>query len=187
MKKQVEKPLNDDPQSEAWVKRMASMFREVQKQKEYARHNPPMEKRTTRFICRLGRGAHDFDSIVAERLPDKAVPLFWQLALILAVKEIVLSNDSVTIPCLDAVMERGKALESDKILFSRSRSRFVTTLLPRVVQALTASYEAFRTDVSRFERNVRYAHNEYAFPQAKYAFRRTASVLALSIRRIVPY
>ena len=187
MKKQVEKPLNDDPQSEVWVKRMASMFREVQKQKEYARHNPPMEKRTTRFICRLGRGAHDFDSTVAERLPDKAVPLFWQLALILAVKEIVLSNDSVTIPYLDAVMERGKALESDKILFSRSRSRFVTTLLPRVVQTLTASYEAFRTDVSRFERNVRYAHNEYAFPQAKYAFRRTASVLALSIRRIVPY
>ena len=63
----------------------------------------------------------------------------------------------------------------------------LTTLLPRVVQALTASYEAFRTDVSRFERNVRYAHNEYAFPLAKYAFRRTASVLALSIRRIVPY
>ena len=176
-----------DPQFAAWVKRIASMLKEVQKQKEYARHNPPMEKRTTRFICRLGRGAHDFDSIVNERLPDEAVPLFWQLAFVVAVKEIILSNDRVTIPYLDVVMERGKALESDKILFSRSRSRFVTTLLPRAVQALTASYEAFRTDVSRFERNVRYAHNEYAFPLAKYAFRRTASVLALSIRRIVPY
>ena len=57
MKKKVGKHLKGDPQSEEWVKRMASMFKEVQKQKEYARHNPPMEKRTTRFICRLGRGA----------------------------------------------------------------------------------------------------------------------------------
>ena len=48
------------------------------------------------------------------------------------------------------------------------------------------SYEAFRTDVSRFDRNVRYAHNEFTFPQAKYAFRRTASALALSIRRKEP-
>lgn len=133
MKKKVGETLNGNLSPDAWIKRMASMFREVQKQKEYARHNPPMEKRTTRY--------------------------------------------------LDAVMERGKALESDKILFSRSRSRLVTALLPKVVQALTTSYEAFRTDVSRFERNVRYAHNEYAFPQAKYAFRCTASVLALSIRR----
>ena len=74
MKKKVEKTFGGDQPSNAWVKRMASMFREVQKQKAYARHNPPMEKRTTRFICRLGRGAHAFDSVVSERLPVKAVP-----------------------------------------------------------------------------------------------------------------
>ena len=165
---------------------LRELFERAQKAKEYARHNPPMEKRTTRFICRLGRGAHAFDSAVSERLSAKAVPLFWQLAFIEAVKAILSSDDAVTISHLDAVMERGKALKSDKILFSRSRSRFVTALLPKVVQALTASYEAFRTDVSRFDRNVRYAHNGFTLPQAKYAFRRTASALALSIRRKEP-
>ena len=162
---------------------LRGLFERAQKAKEYARHNPPMEKRTTRFICRLGRGAHAFDSAVSERLSAKAVPLFWQLAFIEAVKAILSSDDAVTISHLDAVMERGKALKSDKFLLSRSRSRFVTALLPKVVQALTASYEAFRTDVSRFDRNVRYARNECNYPLAEYGFRRTASVLALSIFR----
>ena len=40
---------------------LRELFKRAQKAKEYARHNPPMEKRTTRFICRLGRGAHAFD------------------------------------------------------------------------------------------------------------------------------
>ena len=162
---------------------LRGLFERAQKAKEYARHNPPMEKRTTWFICRLGRGAHAFDSAVSERLSAKAVPLFWQLAFIEAVKAILSSDDAVTISHLDAVMERGKALKSDKILFSRSRSRFVTALLPKVVQALTDSYEAFRADAIRFDRNVRYARNECNYPLAEYGFRRAASVLALSVRR----
>ena len=185
MKKKVGKHLKGDPQSEEWVKRMASMFKEVQKQKEYARHNPPMEKRTTRFICRLGRGAQAFDSVVSERLPVKAVPLFWQLAFIEAVKSILSSDDSVTISHRDAVMARCTVLMSDNVLFSRRNSRFVKTLLPKVVQSLSDSYGAFCTDVLRFDRNVRYAHNEYNFPLTAYGFRRTASVLALSVRRKV--
>ena len=183
MKKKVEKTFGGDQPSNAWAKRMASMFREVQKQKAYARHNPPMEKRTTRFICRLGRGAHAFDSVVSERLPVKAVPLFWQLAFIEAVKAILSSDDSVTISHLDAVMERGAVLMSDNVLFSRGHLSFVKTLLPKVVAALTDSYEAFRTDALRFDRNARYAHNEYNYPLAAYGFRRAASVLALSVRR----
>ena len=162
---------------------LRELFKRAQKAKEYARHNPPMEKRTTRFICRLGRGAHAFDSAVFERLSTKAVPLFWQLAFIEAVKAILSSDDAVTISHLDAVMERGAVLMSDKVLFSRVHSRFVKTLLPKVVQALMDTYEAFRTDAIRFDRNVRYARNEYKYPLAEYGFRRTASVLALSILR----
>ena len=162
---------------------LRELFERAQKAKEYARHNPPMEKRTTRFICRLGRGAHAFDSAVSERLAAKAVPLFWQLAFIEAVKAILSSDNAVTISHLDAVMERGTDLKSDKILFSRSRSCFVKALLPKVVQALTASYEAFRTDAIRFDRNVHYARNGCNYPLDEYGFRRTASVLALSVRR----
>ena len=162
---------------------LRELFERAQKAKEYARHNPPMEKRTTRFICRLGRGAHAFDSAVSERLSAKAVPLFWQLAFIEAVKAIVSSDDAVTISHLDAVMGRGAVLMSDNVLFTRDHSRFVKTLLPKVVQALMDTYEAFRTDAIRFDRNVRYARNEYKYPLAEYGFRRTASVLALSILR----
>ena len=72
---------------------------------------------------------------------------------------------------------------SDKVLFSRVHSRHVKTLLPKVVQALIDSYEAFHTDAIRFDRNVRYARNECNYPLAEYGFRRTASVLALSVRR----
>ena len=86
---------------------LRELFKRAQKAKEYARHNPPMGKRTTRFICRLGRGAHAFDSKVSERLSAKAVPLFWQLAFIEAVKAILSSDDAVTISHLDAVMGRG--------------------------------------------------------------------------------
>ena len=162
---------------------LRGLFERAQKAKEYARHNPPTEKRTTRFICRLGRGAHAFDSAVSERLSAKAVPLFWQLAFIEAVKAIVSSDDAVTISHLDAVMGRGAVLMSDNVLFTRVHSRFVKTLLPKVVQALMDAYEAFRTDAIRFDRNVRYARNEYKYPLAEYGFRRTASVLALSILR----
>ena len=125
---------------------LRELFKRAQKAREYARHNPPMEKRTTRFICRLGRGAHAFDSAVSERLAAKAVPLFWQLAFIEAVKAILSSDDAVTISHLDAVMERGAVLMSDKVLFSRGHLRFVKTLLPKVVQTLTDSFEAFRTN-----------------------------------------
>ena len=183
MKKKVGKHLNGDPQSEEWVKRMASMFKEVQKQKEYARHNPPIEKRTTRFICRLGRGAHAFDSVVSERLPAKAVPLFWQLSLVEAVKAILSSDDSVTISYLDAVMERGTVLMSGDVLFSRVHSRFVKTLLPKVVRSLIDSYEAFCTDAIRFDRNACYVRNAYNYPLSAYGFRRAASVLVLSVRK----
>ena len=72
---------------------------------------------------------------------------------------------------------------SDNVLFTRDHSRFVKTLLPKVVQALMDTYEAFRTDAIRFDRNVRYARNEYKYPLAEYGFRRTASVMALSVRR----
>ena len=80
-------------------------------------------------------------------------------------------------------MERGAVLMLDKVLFSRGHSRFVKTLLPKVVQTLTDSFEAFRTDAIRFDRNVRYARNECNYPLDEYGFRRTASVLALSVRR----
>ena len=52
-----------------------------------------------------------------------------------------------------------------------------------MVQTLTDSFEAFRTDAIRFDRNVRYARNECNYPLAEYGFRRAASVLALSVRR----
>ena len=38
---------------------LRGLFERAQKAKEYARHNPPMEKRTTRFICRLVRYARN--------------------------------------------------------------------------------------------------------------------------------
>ena len=51
------------------------------------------------------------------------------------------------------------------------------------LQSLKDSYKAFRTDAIRFDRNVRYARNECNYPLDEYGFRRTASVLALSVRR----